>query len=130
MKKLLFLILGLVVAGIGIALYLWNMPHKTVDGTKGRKVTAEVLSKAFETDEAAANSVYLNSILSVSGTVTEVSANQEGNTVLLLDGGGALGGVQCTMKAVYDIQPGQKMTIKGFCNGYTLVVLLSECVVE
>lgn len=131
MKKLLFLILVLAIAGAGIALYFWNKPHETVEDVTGQKITAQQLSQAFEADELKANRDYLHKVLAVSGTIVDVNTNQDGKTVLLLQGDNSFGGVQCTMKEMLpNFRSGDKVTIKGFCNGYTLVVLLSECAVE
>src|SRR5690606_1483948 len=130
MKKFLMVLGVLVLAALGIVVYLWNKPHKTVEGESGQKITADSLSNAFVTDEATANRAFLNNVLSVTGTVAEVTTNLDGKTVVLLEGTDLLSGVQCTMKEVADFQVGQQVSIKGFCHGYTLVVLLSECVIE
>ena len=131
MKKkgvILALLGGLVAVAVAIVL-VWNKPHKTVDNKDGVSITAEALTKAFEENEQQANTTYLSSILEVEGIISEITRNQDGRTVLLLGVEDPLSGVQWTMKdddATYEI--GQKVTIKGFCNGYTTVVLLNDCV--
>ena len=131
MKKkgvILALLGGLVAVAVAIVL-VWNKPHKTVDNKDGVSITAEALTKAFEENEQQANTTYLSSILEVEGIISEITRNQDGRTVLLLGVEDPLSGVQCTMKdddATYEI--GQKVTIMGFCNGYTTVVLLNDCV--
>ncbi len=131
MKKVLLVLLVLVLAGAGIGIYLWNKPPATVEGKKATAVTAEVLARAFTDNEQQANATYLNQVLDVTGTVAEVSKNQDGKTVIVLSVSDPLSGIQCTMRdAGVQAQAGSTMTIKGFCNGYTLVVLLSDCIVE
>ena len=131
MKKqaILFTLLVGVIAVALAVVFVWNKPHKSVEGEKGLVITAEALAQAFENDEKAANDTYLSKILSVQGTVAEVTKNQDGKTVLLLSVENPLSGIQCTMKeAENSYQSGQNVTIKGFCNGYTMVVLLNDCV--
>jgi len=130
MKKILIILLILVAAGAGAGVYLWNKPHEKAEDRKAMTVTAVTLSDAFTESEQKANSIYLNQVLAVSGTVSEVSKNQDGKTVIVLAGSDPLSGVQCTMRDDgIKAAAGDKMTIKGFCNGYTLVVLLSDCIV-
>lgn len=131
MKKrtILFVFLALVLIGIVVVYFVWNKPHETVDNKKGLAIKSEVLSNAFITNEQQANTTYLNKILEVSGTVEEISTNQDNNTVILLRSDDPLSGVQCTMKEKAEIKQGDAVTIKGFCNGYTTVVLLSDCVI-
>jgi anionic cell wall polymer biosynthesis LytR-Cps2A-Psr (LCP) family protein len=131
MKKILLVLLVLVLAGAGIGVYMWNKPPETVDNKKAEAITAEALAKAFTDNEQKANAAYLNQVLDVTGTVAEVSKNQDGKTVIVLSVSDPLSGIQCTMRDDgVQAQVGSAMTIKGFCNGYTLVVLLSDCIVK
>jgi hypothetical protein len=128
-KGILFALFGGIAAVVVAVVLVWNKPHKTVENEPGLRITAEVLAKAFEENEQNANDTYLNKILEVGGTISEVTKNQDGRTVLLLGVEDPLSGVQCTMKddkATYE--SGQRVTVKGFCNGYTTVVLLNDCV--
>lgn len=131
MKKLgLTLLVAVLIAG-GIFLYMWNKAPETVDGKKAIAMTSINLSRVFQDNEQTGNTMYLNKVIAVNGTIAEVSKNQDGKTVLLLSGDDPLSGVQCTMrddKGVYET--GKPITVKGFCNGYTVVVLLSDCIVE
>lgn len=133
MKKkkliLVFFLLILIVGGI-TAFVLWNKPHPKVEDRKAEVVGAQVLYHAFTTNEQQANQSYLNKVLQVSGTVSEVSKNQDGKTVAVLATDDPLGGIQCTFRDAATIQQGQTITVKGFCNGYTMVVLLNDCVLN
>lgn len=128
-KGFLFAILGGVVAVTVALVLVWNKPHKTVEGEDGIHISAEALAAAFENNEEQANATYLSKVLVVDGTIAELTKNQNGKTVLLLGVENPLSGIQCTMQdenATYQI--GQRVSVKGFCNGYTLVVLLSDCI--
>jgi len=131
MKKILLFLLVLVLAAAGVGIYLWNKPPETVDGKDAVAVTAEALAAAYTSDEQKANAAYLERVLEVSGTVTEVTRNQDGKTVVLLGVSDPLSGVQCTLREDnVAITPGRTVSIKGFCNGYTMVVLLSDCIIK
>lgn len=119
------LIAILIVAGIR---YNWNKPPDTVAGKKGLPVTATELCKAFDDNEAAANTRYLNQALDVTGTVLSLERNQDGKQVIMLECSDLTQGVQCTMSNEVAVTTGETITIKGFCNGYTLVVLLSDAI--
>lgn len=129
MKKVLLCLLVVVLAGAGVAIYLWNKPHATVEDKQAIKCSAEDLANAFTSNEEAANKKYLNQVIEVSGVVMEVTSNQDGKQVVNLAVSDPLSGVQCTMSATnMEIQTGKSVTIKGFCNAYTLTVVLSDCV--
>lgn len=132
MKKILLIILVLAVAGIGAGVYLWNKAPAKVEDSKSSAISADDLAIAFTGNEQQANSKYLNKVLDVSGIITEVSKNQDGKTVIMLGvASDPLSGVQCTMRENgVKAEIGKPITIKGFCNGYTLVVLLSDCIVK
>lgn len=132
MKKVLIVLLVLALAGGGIAYYMWNKPHETVEDRKALAVDAPALAAAFAANEQQANKDYVSQVLDVTGEVSEVSTNQDGKTVIMLKSDDPLSGVQCTMRADNNIQvkAGEKITVKGFCNAYTVVVVLSDCIIK
>jgi hypothetical protein len=128
-ETLLYIALGVLIAVIVAGMMMWNKPHETVDDKAAMSISATKLTGDFEKDETAANSRYINKPLEVTGEISEVSKNQDGKTVLILASENPLSGVQATLRengAVAAI--GQKVTVKGFCNGFTTVVLLSDCI--
>ncbi len=127
-RGLLLVFLGALIAIIASMAVVWNKPPDTVDDQKGMKITATELCSAFENNEQRANTAYLNKVLTVTGKIAEITKNQDGQTVVLLESSDPLSGVQCTMKDEGNFTVGNTTTIKGFCNGYTLVVLLAGCV--
>lgn len=132
MKKII-LLLGSLIAIIGmiVGLYLWNKPHKSIEGETTQLVAAIELTKAFEENETQANQQFLNKALTVAGVVQEVGKNQDNAQLILLKGSDDLSGVQCTMKSPQEtIKVGDSVLISGFCNGFTVVVLLNDCVIK
>lgn len=132
MKKRIFLLASIVsLVSLAIGFYLWNKPPETVEGKEGMSTTAVSITSAFEQDEQVATNKYLSQVLSVKGTVAEITNDQDNAVVLLLSGTDPLNGVQCTMKEKYiAVEIGSSITVKGFCSGYTTVVLLTDCIIE
>jgi len=130
MKKIALVILVLLLIGGSVAYYFFNKKPAQVEDIKSEAITATSLVKAFETDEAAANKQYLNKVMDVSGTVQEISQNQDGQMVVILASEeNPLSGVQCTMReSIATIKAGDPLTIKGFCNGFVMTVILSDCI--
>lgn len=130
MKKIALVILVLLLIGGSVGYYFFNKKPAQVEDIKSEAITATSLVKAFEADEAAANKQYLNKVMDVSGTVQEISQNQDGQMVVVLASDeNPLSGVQCTMReAIANIKVGDQLTIKGFCNGFVMTVILSDCI--
>lgn len=130
---LILLVLGiLALVGAGTGIYLWNKPPAKVENTKGIRVSATDLCKQFSTDETQANKTYLNKAIEVTGTVSELSKNQDGAMAVVLQGDDAAMGVQCTMREKNVVlEKGKVVTLKGFCSGNTMFdVLLTDCIVS
>lgn len=130
MKKIALVILVLLLIGGSVGYYFFNKKPAQVEDIKSEAITATSLAKAFEENEAAANKQYLNKVMDVSGTVQEISQNQDGQMVIVLASDeNPLSGVQCTMrKSIANIKAGDQLTIKGFCNGFVMTVILSDCI--
>lgn len=134
MKKKTLLISALFFATTGaIALggyMIWNKPHRDVTQMKATSLGVESLYTAFSENEQQANAAYLNKTIQVSGIITEHSVNQDGNPVAILGTSDPLGGIQCTFRDNnMNLKNGEQITVKGFCNGYTMVVILNDCVI-
>ena len=133
-RKKIYLILTLVIIAIGaiVGYYLWNKPPEKVDDVQAIPITATELCKKYSANETEANKLYLKKALEVTGTVTDISKNQDGQTVLTLQGEDATFEVQCTMREKdIKIDNGKVITVKGFCSGNTMFdVLLTDCIVK
>ncbi|MGN6569776.1 MAG: OB-fold protein [Flavipsychrobacter sp.] len=132
MKKVLIIILICIVAGAAVGIYMWNKPHKKVENATGISVTATALCNAYGTDEAKANTQYLNKALIVSGEVADVTKNQDGGTVVLLKSADPMLVVQCTMRDKNaQATKRSNITIAGFCSGNDITsVLLTDCIIK
>ncbi|TXB62339.1 OB-fold protein [Phaeodactylibacter luteus] len=134
MKKVIFAVLILAAAGAGIGYYQFNKPHQNMERAAAEfSVSAEALFGSFEADEQQANEEYLDKVVAVSGTVREVSKDNNGQLSITLDSGSDMFGVICQMDELTDHEgfspePGQKLTLKGKCTGMLMDVVLVRCV--
>ncbi len=127
-KKILKVIALLGVAGLlvggGIGLYMFNKPHRDVQSANAdyRLSTSEIVSE-YLTDKDAANKKYLaadgdSKILEITGVVSKISEDFNGQKVVLLAGAEAKAGVSATFtsetnSSLSNVQVDQTITIKG-----------------
>lgn len=122
----------MIVAGNLFAIYIWNKEPEKVENVAGISITADQLTKEYTTDEKAADTKYLNKAIEVSGTVVEVTNNQDGGTMIVLKSIDPTTAVQCAMRDKgVKAAPEQAITVKGFCSGNGLTgVTLTDCVLK
>lgn len=133
MKKKIGLVVGVFfLIGLAIGGYMYFKPNPSVANMKTDvSLTAGDLLAAFETDEAAANAEYLDQVVALTGTITDVTTNEDGLLTLTLDTGNPVSGVICEMEADRDhgdLAEGQTISLKGLCTGYLMDVVLVRCV--
>ncbi|WP_437917975.1 OB-fold protein [Sphingobacterium sp. LRF_L2] len=127
-NKWTYIVFVLLLSGIVFYGLFWNKPHRKIENFETTQVNAVSIARLFEEDEQTANKKYLNKPLTVEGEVKDISYNDDGKQVILLQGETTLLGVQCTLiDSNEHVHVGDKVTISGFCSGYTLVVVLSQC---
>jgi hypothetical protein len=89
-----------------------------------------MLLQAFESNEDSANGMYLDKIILVTGMVGSVTQDSIGYSVYLKDNN-AISGVMCSFdRTAFDpalIKVGSNVSIKGFCTGYLMDVVLTKC---
>jgi hypothetical protein len=107
------------IAGLGLLYWIFNKPHRDVAKETGIQLTAQQLFDAFHNDEAAANKLYLDKAIELSGTVADVSTNQEGQKVVNIATNDPFFTINCTFKAdPGNLQPGDAIVFKGICTGF------------
>jgi flagellar basal body-associated protein FliL len=115
------LIIGFIclVAGGGLAYWIFNKPHRDVTQEKGVQLTAQKMYDAFRTNEAEANKLYLDKAIEMTGEVGEVVTNQDGNIVVNFKTNDSLFVINCTFKTnPGQLKTGSTITFKGICTGY------------
>ena len=131
MKKTLKIVLVVVLIGacIGgfIAYKMWNKPFDDVTDMEGIAVNADVLYKAFETNEQTANTTYVGKVVEVSGTVGDIETSDTIARVMLTFPDAMMGAVRVTLDTRHladakAVKTGDQATFKGFCNGFLMDV--------
>ncbi|MFN3404707.1 MAG: OB-fold protein [Cytophagaceae bacterium] len=123
MKKVLWVLLIMVLAGIAFAMYVFYKPHRNiVHEDAGFKLGANELYLKYQEDETAANEKYLDKVVQVAGRIDEITTDQKGNMVLVLKKEGEMFGVSCTLdessrKYATDLKAGDKIMLKGIVTG-------------
>jgi len=118
--KILLILIGIGIVTGGIIVYkIYTKPHRDVTKEEGVQLSAQSLYDAFKTNEAEANTKYLDKAIQLTGEVGAVSKNQDGNTVVDFKTNDPLVVINCTFKTDPGaLQPGQTITFKGICTGY------------
>ena len=117
----IMLIIGLIclVTGSIIVYKIYNKPHRDVITERGVELSAQKLYDAFRTNETEANKLYLDKAIEMTGEVSELTTNQDGNVVVNFKTSDPLFVINCTFKTNPGaLKPGQTITFKGICTGY------------
>lgn len=134
MKKRTILLIVLVAAAAA-AFYVYREWYRGLaqadEAAPAVTLTATELFTAFANDEAAANARFNDKLIQVGGTVREVNGGVDAPLNVLLDTGDPLGAVVCEFPAGTPVPApnGAPITVKGFCAGYNLDVLLQRCAI-
>jgi hypothetical protein len=135
MKKTLKIVLLVIVVGacIGgfVAYKMWNKPFDDVTNMEGIAVNADVLYKAFETNEQTANTTYVGKVVEVSGTVGDIETSDSIARVMITFPDAMMGAVRVTLDSRHladakAVQTGDQATFKGFCNGFLMDVEIKD----
>lgn len=124
--------------GVGLAIYMYNKPHKNYENMKPDvTIFSQDLIDAFEQNEKKANEMYLNKVLLVSGSVVDLAPTDYGDySVTLTD---LMFGVTCHFSAdqvlkqsdlLKSLKLGDEVKIKGRCDGFLTDVRLTQCSVQ
>ena len=133
-RKQIFLIAGGVLVIIILIItvkWIFQPASKSVQKEEAEFMFgASALVNEFITDEQMANSLYLDKIIQVTGTVNNI-VDDESVIVVSLKDPESTSGVLCSFdKSVLsadDLTVGTKITVKGICTGFLLDVVLTKC---
>lgn len=142
MKKALLIVTVLVIAVI--AWYGYNQYNRTNEDLKNKKPDYSIesldLIAAFERDTASSGKLYVDKIISVTGTIKKIEA-EEAPVVIFLGNKQQMSSVICSMDSSYaatyaNLKEGTNITLKGICIGYSFDELLgtdvklNRCVIQ
>ena len=122
----------LIILGLVWGLYLYTKPvGKTGRLKPDYSLTAVQLFDEFSENESTAGETYLNKVIAVSGTVSEVELNQDQGISVRLKSSHPVFGVLCELESdgeESDLQAGNEITLKGICTGKLMDVVMVRCV--
>ena len=134
MKKYLKYLLGLLVLGIVVGVYMYNKPHQNIKSSKAvETLTATAVFEAYEADETVANQRFLDKVIEITGEVLAVNKDAEGIISVTLDAGKDMFGVICQLDQLSkhpreDFPIGESVRFKGICTGMLMDVVFVRCV--
>lgn len=134
--RILIVILLLGGAALFYGLKEYNRGHK--DASKHDAdfaISATELFQKFSTDENAANGMYLDKTIEISGIVKSVDKDETGNYTIQLESGDMMSSVSCQMDTRHNadaekVKAGETVKIKGTCTGILMDVILIRCVLS
>jgi hypothetical protein len=114
---------GIIIAG-AVGLYMFNMPHRNVQKANADyNLTSSQIVKEYLTDKDLANKKYLSEdgdskVLKISGVVSRISEDYNGQKVVLLKGAGDKAGVSASFTKETNpnadkLKVSQTVTLKG-----------------
>ncbi|WP_018627029.1 OB-fold protein [Niabella aurantiaca] len=132
-KRILLLLLVIALLGAGYAYYQYTRQPPDVK-TEAAEIKTEAgeLVAAFNNDEAAANKIYVEKIISVTGKIADIKIDPTGQATVFLESGDPMASVTCSFydteaAAVKNLATGRQVTIKGVCTGKLMDVVLNKC---
>lgn len=129
-KIALLVVLGCIVIGAVVAYRMWNKPHRDVATEDALKISAAKLVKDYQAGEPAANALYLDKAVEVTGNIADTGSNQEGQATVLLSSEDAFTGVFCTLREkTGGLKPGQTVVLKGICSGMLSDVRVRDAII-
>jgi hypothetical protein len=120
---------------LGFGGYIYYRVSKTRPGlsnvTPAVTITASELYRQYQANETVADSQFLDKVIEVTGTITDVESTD--STLSLELKGGESGGVNCGIAGgnkTNSLKSGDAVTLKGRCSGFLMDVTLTDCVIE
>jgi len=132
-KIALLVVVLIAIGGLFAALYLYNLKPRDLQKAKPHfSISADDFQKAFNENEKAASTRYINKIIDVSGTIASVQSGEKNTFNVALKTGNELSSIICTFHSIKDttiLRSGNQIIIRGVCSGFLMDVLLNNCVI-
>lgn len=126
-KTILYVVVIAVVAGAGIAYYLFNKPQRTANDEKPFAVlTTDQLYQEFVANDTLAYQKYQGKVLQISGVMGKTDVDASGYKVVHLNTENSDVNVVVTLMkdATVASHVGDEISVKGICNGSTIETML------
>lgn len=124
-KKIIIALVIIGATGGGVGFYMFNKPLESTMSMKADySLEPGVLLVAFEEDEAAANTKYLDKVIEVKGQVQKVEKADD-KIAVYLETDNLMSSIIFQMEDVgVQFEKGEEVTLKGICTGYLMDVVL------
>jgi len=124
-KKIIIALVIIGATGGGVGFYMFNKPLESTMSMKADySLEPGVLLVAFEEDEAAANTKYLDKVIEVKGQVQKVEKADD-KIAVYLETDNLMSSIIFQMEdAGVQFEKGEEVTLKGICTGYLMDVVL------
>jgi len=135
-RNLFFLALAGLVIGAGVVYYVFNKPHRDVEGEAAAyTMSASEFFEEYSANEEAGNLKFGDKIIQVSGQIVEISKLDNEVSIVLND---EMEGINCALdslmvaenqKRINTLNVGDDITLKGKCDGFDMImgVVLTRC---
>lgn len=135
-RKYIWLILLIIIIIAGsYAYHEYNRKPADLSDVKSQSnITSDSLVMVFETDEQKANSLYLGKPIDITGLIAEINNQQDTLVNVTLGKKNDMHKVSCLINVnhinkIKNYKVGDKIMLRGICNGYLMDVELNRCVV-
>lgn len=136
MQKILKIGLPLLLVG-GLLAFKFMVPKGPLDihsAPTELTINASSLYADFETDETTANGTYAGKVMEVSGSLSAITKDDDGQYAISLSADSPMGQIVCNLSSTEPKPPsettiGQSITIKGVCTGYLFDVVLDNATI-
>ncbi len=131
MKKISYILVTILLIAGGIYYYTFvyaKNHHRDAQSETAIIISADSLTAAYQNNEQAANKLYLNKAIEVSGNILNINKDQAGYTTLLIGKADAFSNVSVTLNSTEAItkKVGDPATVKGVCTGFLSDVIINE----
>lgn len=135
MTKLIYALAVVALSALGGYYYVFvysKNHHRDIQSEKWVSIQADSLSAKYQADENKANTLYLNKVLRITGTIITISKDQVGKITLMIGKADYFSNVSVTLSQTSPItqKPGDTITIKGLCTGSLSDVVITDAVIE
>jgi hypothetical protein len=132
-RQYLLISLAFATAALGMMFYQYSKGHKSIENVKPDfTYAAPEFLDIYNEDEDKANEMFLGKIIQVTGIVNEIKEEAGVGSIIILDSGSLMESIQCEMSqqiAAGSVAKDQSITIKGYCTGKILDIVLNRCVI-
>lgn len=129
-KASIIVILLFILTTVWIIFKTYNKPHRDPLSESSIKISAVELFRHYENNEEEANRLYLDHVLEISGRISEITANQELATIIVLETENPMFAVRCTMEdSTLNVIKGDSVVITGICTGYLSDVIIVKATI-